>query len=169
MKFACFVYYAFLGALRYLNKACLFFICAKYFNKKKNFLITSISILLVISLTLSLSVFYYHFHDFYYFHFYFHFNSYYIFYYNLYENKLKYELYHLTQIFYHQNMIKIFYQFHKFLFYIFQLVFFFLCLIIFLLKRVFLNSLNSVAMLTPLAVLDSLPFTFLMSTSLTLI
>ena len=35
MKVACFVYYAFLGALRYLNKACVFFICAKYVNKKK--------------------------------------------------------------------------------------------------------------------------------------
>ena len=33
MKVACVVYYAFLGVLRYLNKACVFF-CAKYFNKK---------------------------------------------------------------------------------------------------------------------------------------
>ena len=47
MKVACVVYYAFLGVLRYLNKACVFFFCAKYFNKKnKTVLITSISILL---------------------------------------------------------------------------------------------------------------------------
>ena len=46
MKVACVVYYVFLGVLRYLNKACVFF-CAKYFNKKnKTVLITSISILL---------------------------------------------------------------------------------------------------------------------------
>ena len=39
--------FAFLGVLRYLNKACVFFICAKYFDKKnKTVLITSISILL---------------------------------------------------------------------------------------------------------------------------
>ena len=37
----------------------------------------------------------------------------------LYENKLKYEFHHLTQIFYHQNMIMIFCQFHRFLFYVF--------------------------------------------------
>ena len=49
MKVACVVYYAFLGVLRYLNKACVFF-CAKYFNKKnKTVLITSISILLSFS------------------------------------------------------------------------------------------------------------------------
>ena len=35
MKVACVVYYAFLGVLRYLNKACVFFFRAKYFNKKK--------------------------------------------------------------------------------------------------------------------------------------
>ena len=47
MKVACVVYYAFLGVLRYLNKACVFFICAEYFNKKnKTVLITSVSILL---------------------------------------------------------------------------------------------------------------------------
>ena len=46
MKVVFVVYYAFLGVLRYLNKACVFF-CAKYFNKKnKTVLITSISILL---------------------------------------------------------------------------------------------------------------------------
>ena len=49
MKVACVVYYAFLGVLRYLNKAFVFF-CAKYFNKKnKTVLITSISILLKFS------------------------------------------------------------------------------------------------------------------------
>ena len=47
MKVACVVCYAFLGVLRYLNKACVFFICAEYFNKKnKIVLITSVSILL---------------------------------------------------------------------------------------------------------------------------
>ena len=47
MEVACVVYYAFLGVLRYLNKAFVFF-CAKYFNKKnKTVLITSISILLI--------------------------------------------------------------------------------------------------------------------------
>ena len=51
MKVACVVYYVFLGVLRYLNKACVFFLFlfffAKYFNKKnKTVLITSISILL---------------------------------------------------------------------------------------------------------------------------
>ena len=35
MKVACFVYYVFLGVLRYLNKACAFFICAKNILKKK--------------------------------------------------------------------------------------------------------------------------------------
>ena len=48
-------------------------------------------------------------------------------------------------------------------------ILFILCLIIFLLKRTSLNSLNSVAIFTPLAVLDSLPSIFLLSTSLTLI
>ena len=49
MKVACVVYYAFLGVLRYLNKACVFFY-AKYCNKKnKTVLIISISILLCIS------------------------------------------------------------------------------------------------------------------------
>ena len=49
MKVACVVYYAFLGVLRYLNKACVFFICAKYLNKKnKTVLIISISILLLV-------------------------------------------------------------------------------------------------------------------------
>ena len=56
MKVACAVYYAFLGVLRYLNKACVFFFCAKYFNKKnKTSLITSISILLYCSPKNSLS------------------------------------------------------------------------------------------------------------------
>ena len=47
MKVACVVYYAFLGVLRYLNKTCVFFFCAKHFNKKtKTLMITSIPILL---------------------------------------------------------------------------------------------------------------------------
>ena len=33
MKVACVLYYAFLGVLRYLNKACVFF-CAKYLDKE---------------------------------------------------------------------------------------------------------------------------------------
>ena len=39
----------------------------------------------------------------------------------------------------------------------------------FLFKRTSLNSLNSVAIFTPLAVLDSLPSIILLSTSLTLV
>ena len=46
---------------------------------------------------------------------------------------------------------------------------FILCLIIFLLNRVSLNFLDSVAIFTPFAVLNSLPSIFLLSTSLTLI
>ena len=37
----------------------------------------------------------------------------------LYENEPKYEFHHLIHIFYHQNMIMIFCQFHRFLFYAF--------------------------------------------------
>ena len=44
---------------------------------------------------------------------------YHILYCNLYESRLKYQHHHLTHIFYHQSIIKIFYQFHKFLFYVF--------------------------------------------------
>ena len=41
------------------------------------------------------------------------------YYYNLYENKPKYEFHHLIHIIYHQSMIMIFYQFPRFLFYAF--------------------------------------------------
>ena len=48
MKVACVVYYAFLGVLRYLNKACVFFFVQNILIKKdKTVLITSISILLM--------------------------------------------------------------------------------------------------------------------------
>ena len=43
MKVACVLYYAFLGVLRYLNKACVFF-CAKYLNK----IIIIITIIIII-------------------------------------------------------------------------------------------------------------------------
>ena len=42
----------------------------------------------------------------------------------LYESKLTYEFYHLTYIFYRQDMTNIFCQFHKFLIYAFCLKFF---------------------------------------------
>ena len=41
------------------------------------------------------------------------------YYYNLYENKPKCEFHHLIHIFYHESMIMIFCQFHRFLFYAF--------------------------------------------------
>ena len=48
MKVACVVYYAFLDALRYLNKACVFFFVQNILIKKdKTVLITSIPILLM--------------------------------------------------------------------------------------------------------------------------
>ena len=54
MKVACVVYYAFLGVLRYLNKACVFFVQNILINKNKTVLITSISILLPTTRTTSL-------------------------------------------------------------------------------------------------------------------
>ena len=58
MKVACVVYYAFLGILRYLNKPCVCFLFAKYFNKKdKTALITSISILLVSAILYQVFIF----------------------------------------------------------------------------------------------------------------
>ena len=77
----------------------------------------------------------------------------------LYENKLVYESHHFKKkIFYHQNTVMIFCWYHMFqvcvlLFWIL----FILCLVILLLNKVFLNSLNSVVIFTPFAVLDSLP------------
>ena len=54
MKVACVVYYASLGVLRYLNKACVFlFVQNIKKKKKKTVLITSISILLISSLDAS--------------------------------------------------------------------------------------------------------------------
>ena len=54
MKVAYVVYYAFLGVLRYLNKACVFFLFFVFFfvqniliKKNKTVLITPISILLI--------------------------------------------------------------------------------------------------------------------------
>ena len=48
MKVACVVYYAFLDALRYLNKACVFFFVQNILIKKdKTVLITSIPTLLM--------------------------------------------------------------------------------------------------------------------------
>ena len=52
MKVACVVYYASLGVLRYLNKACVF-LFVQNIKKKKTVLITSISILLISSLDAS--------------------------------------------------------------------------------------------------------------------
>ena len=54
MKVAYVVYYAFLGVLRYLNKACVFFVQNILINKNKTVLITSISILLPTTRTTSL-------------------------------------------------------------------------------------------------------------------
>ena len=54
MKVACVVYYAFLSVLRYLNKACVFFVQNILINKNKTVLITSISILLPTTRTTSL-------------------------------------------------------------------------------------------------------------------
>ena len=67
------------------------------------------------------------------------------------------ESHHLKQIFYHQNIIMIFCWFCMFPFYVFlHWILFSLCPIIFLLNKVCLNSLNSVAIFTPFAVLDYL-------------
>ena len=46
MKVACVIYYASLGVLRYLNKACVLSLCKIFYLKNKTVLITSISILL---------------------------------------------------------------------------------------------------------------------------
>ena len=80
-------------------------------------------------------------------------------------NKQEYESHHLKQIFCHQNTIMIF-----LISYVPILCFllwnlFILCLSIFLSNKVSLTSLNSVAIFTPFAILDSLP----PITSLTLI
>ena len=67
----------------------------------------------------------------------------------LYENSSEYKLHHLIRFFYCQNMRKIFWQFHKFLIYVFYFNFFsFLCLIIFLLNKTSVNLLNSIVILT---------------------
>ena len=89
-----------------------------------------------------------------------------LFYYNLwhylYENKPAYELHHLTYIFYCQSMTKVFSQFHKFPNLCFSLwILLILSLDIFLLNKTSLNLLNSVAILTPFAVLHSLPSIFI--------
>ena len=73
------------------------------------------------------------------------------------DNKQVYEYHHLKQIFYHQKQIMIFCWFHMFQVCVFFFEFFLFCVSTFLLNKVSLNSLNSVAIFTPFAVLDSLP------------
>ena len=77
---------------------------------------------------------------------------------SLYENKLAYECHHLKQIFHHQNTIRIIVDFicSKFIFFTLNSSHFFSGYF-FSLNKVSLNSLNSVAIFTPFAVLDSLP------------
>ena len=68
---------------------------------------------------------------------------------SLYENKQAYQYHYLKQIFYHQNMIMIFCRFPMFPFYVFlPWILLILCVTIFMLNKVPLNSLNSVAILT---------------------
>ena len=73
---------------------------------------------------------------------------------SLYENKQVDEYHCLKQIFYHQNMIMIFCWFRMFSFYVFTLNSSHFMSDYFLLNKVSLNSLNSVAISTPFAVLD---------------
>ena len=77
-------------------------------------------------------------------------------------NKQGYEYHHLKHILYYQNTIIIFRWFRMLQFYVFYFEFFSICVRIFyfLLNKVSLNLLNSVAMFTPFAILDSLPSIF---------
>ena len=78
--------------------------------------------------------------------------------YSLCENKQVYKHHHLKQIFYNQNMIIMFCWICMFQFYFFLLwILFILYLVIFLLNKMSLYSLNFIVMLTPFAVLNSLP------------
>ena len=66
-------------------------------------------------------------------------------------------MHYLKHIFYHRNTIMIFCRFRMFQVYVFCVEFFSFCVsLLFWLNKVSLNSLNSVAILTPFAVLDYL-------------
>ena len=79
---------------------------------------------------------------------------------SLYENKQAYQYHHLKRIFYHWKQIMILCRFRMFLFYALNSSHFMFEFL--LLNKMSLNSLKSVVILTPFAILDSLPSIFFM-------